>query len=81
VEIAQRDAFEADTRETVGVTYREIGQAMTDSLEQHTNVWFDDTVHLLAPFGEPTDAEAGLRAVLNQSTAEERSTGFVPVRD
>jgi hypothetical protein len=44
VEIAQREAFEADVRETVGVTYREMGQAMTDSLEQHTSVWFDDTV-------------------------------------
>jgi hypothetical protein len=62
VEIAQRDAFEADARETVGVTYREIGQAMAGSLEQHTNVWFDDTVQLLAPFGESTEAEASLTA-------------------
>ena len=38
VEIAQRDAFEADARETVGMTCREIGRAMTGSLEQRTNV-------------------------------------------
>jgi hypothetical protein len=76
VEIAQRDTFEADAHETVGVTYREIGQAMTASLEQHTNVWFDDTVQLLAPFGESTDAEANLRTVPNQSTGNEISTSF-----
>jgi hypothetical protein len=72
----RRRPFEADARETVGVTYREIGQAMTDSLEQHTNVWFDDTVQLLAPFGESMDAEASLRTVPNQSTRNEISIGF-----
>ena len=76
VEIAQRDAFEADARETVGVTYREIGQAMTGSLEQHTNVWFDDTVQLLAPFGESTEGEASLRTAPNQSIGNEIPTGF-----
>jgi hypothetical protein len=77
VEIAQREAFEADARETVGVTYREIGQAMTDSLEQHTSVWFDDTVQLLVPFGEPTTAEAGIMTHLDPSASHRPSAGFV----
>jgi hypothetical protein len=77
IEFAQREAFEADARETVGVTYREMGQAMTDSLEQHTSVWFDDTVQLLVPFGEPTTAAARLTAVPAPSTANGPSASFV----
>jgi hypothetical protein len=79
VEMAQRDAFEAEARETVNVTYREMAQAMTDSLVQHTNVWFDDTVQLLAPFGEPMTAGAGLTAVPAPSTANGPPTGFVTI--
>jgi hypothetical protein len=79
VEMAQRDAFEAEAHETVNVTYREMAQAMTDSLVQHTNVWFDDTVQLLAPFGEPMTAGAGLTAVPAPSTANGPPTGFVTI--
>jgi hypothetical protein len=54
VEWANRDAFEKDARDAVQATYAELADKMAGQIAQNADVWFEDTIQLLATYpGRP----------------------------
>ena len=50
IELTQRDAFEADVHEALTATQAEWAHAVTVSLTQTVNAWYDDTLQLMAAY-------------------------------
>lgn len=50
VELTQRDDFEADVRDGLAVTQGQVQSVMEKELQQSVQVWFDDSIQLLAAY-------------------------------